>query len=427
MPTRYFPSISGGEFYIQRIAEIIKEKYNYHIDVYTSNAIDFKALREPSGKKITEDHKLFHTVNELPVYRFPVDYELDIEKEITFLMENEFNNLSNISEMCLRKILKNGPYTPDLLKNVLNASNPKYDIVHTTFYPYFNIYYSLIIGKFLKIPVVITPFFHFANPRYDDSDLIEILKEFDLIIACTQIEKDHLKKKINIPDCKFKIIPMGVDYNVFEEIHKTKFINYSFKEKFFNEKEKKYKMVLFCGYKNYEKGAISILKAIPLVIKKISKVYFVFIGPPTEAFNRELSKIHKIKNVKIINFTPANLNGYFDKKKLTAFKETDIFIMPSRSDAYGIAFLEAWASGKPVIGANSGATPEVIRENIDGMLVEFDDPQDLSKKIITLLKKPKLREKLGKAGKLKVAQDLTWEKIADKTHTIYQTLINNLS
>ena len=59
------------------------------------------------------------------------------------------------------------------------------------------------------------------------------------------------------------------------------------------------------------------------------------------------------------------MTGYYDKKKIAAFKEADLYLMPSRSDAFGISFLEAWSAGKPVIGARIGATPEVIRENID--------------------------------------------------------------
>ena len=97
--------------------------------------------------------------------------------------------------------------------------------------------------------------------------------------------------------------------------------------------------------------------------------------------------------------------------------------MPSRSDAFGIAFLEAWASGIPVVGARVGATPEVIRENIDGLLVEFDDPVDTAQKVLKLLKNKKLRKKLGYSGQLKVSQNYTWEIVAEKTHQTYQNLI----
>ena len=80
------------------------------------------------------------------------------------------------------------------------------------------------------------------------------------------------------------------------------------------------------------------------------------------------------------------------EKKIAAFNETDVFLMPSRSDAFGIAYLEAWASGKPVIGANIGATPEVIRDKIDGLFVEFDDYLDIADKVVMLLKKKRLRK-----------------------------------
>ncbi|KKL26636.1 hypothetical protein LCGC14_2393300, partial [marine sediment metagenome] len=307
----------------------------------------------------------------------------------------------------------------------LQKQELNYDLIHTTFFPYFNLLISLIIGNLINIPKICTPFFHFSNPRYLDRELVEALKKFDIIIACTNIEKKILTKKFKIPTDKIKVIPMGVDYKRFERIHKVSFKNFYFKQNFFDKKEINYKLVLFCGNKNYEKGAISILKTIPYILEKTKKVYFVFFGPSTKAFNHESSKIKKLKGVRIINFTPDNLTGYFDKKKLTAFKEADIYLMPSRSDAFGISFLEAWAAGKPVIGARIGATPEVIEENVDGLLVDFDNPKDIAQKVILLLKNKKLRKNLGSTGQLKVSQKYTWDLISRKTHLMYQNIINN--
>jgi glycosyltransferase involved in cell wall biosynthesis len=407
------------------MAEINTRNQNYDIDIYTSNAIDFKALRAPEGKFITKNDKNYDFVNNLKINRFPVDYQMIKEEKISIIQDlDEFKQL-NISNECLNKFVENGPFLFDVIEYFLNHPKKRYDLIHTTFFPYFNLLISLIIGKIIRKPTICTPFFHFSNPRYVDTSLIEVLRKFDLLIACTNLEKKVLMEMYDISEKKIKVIPMGVDFNIFDAVHKTKLKDYYFKEKFFNNREKKYKMVLFCGYKNYEKGAISILKSIPLVLKKLKKVYFIFIGPSTMAFNRELSRIQKLVNAKIINFTPDNLTGYYDKKKLTAFSETDVFLMPSRSDAFGIAFLEAWASGKPVIGANIGATPEVIRENIDGLLVEFDNPQDISEKLLMLLKKKHLRQELGFAGKTRVEENYTWDIIAEKTHNVYQSLINN--
>jgi glycosyltransferase involved in cell wall biosynthesis len=424
LPTRYFPAISGAEFYFQRMAEILTSRYNYNIDIFTSNAIDFKALREPTGRLIKSNEKFFHKVNSLKITRFPINYRIS-EKEIFLRLKSmeSFNSL-NLNNDYIKKIIKNGPYLEDLIDRFIEKKTKTYDLVHSTFFPYFNLIISLLIGKIMDIPTICTPFFHFSNPRYSDSNLNEILNKFDCIIACTQIEKKTLVDKFKIQKEKIIVIPMGVDYKKFESIHETKLNSYHFKETFFHKKEKKYRLVLFCGNKNYEKGAISILRSIPIILEKIKNIYFVFIGPSTKAYNHELSKIQKLKHARIINFTPDNLTGYYDKKKLTAFKEADIYLMPSRSDAFGISFLEAWAAGTPVIGARIGATPEVIRENIDGLLVEFDNPVDIAQKVIKLLKNKKLKKEFGLAGQYRVSQNYTWDIVAEKTHNTYQSLLN---
>lgn len=425
LPTRYFPSISGAEFYFQRMAEILTTKYKYNITIYTSNAIDFKALRDSNGKTLSKDNKYYDKVNNLKINRFKVNYNLSENEILNKLKTIPALNTLILKDEILKAFIKNGPYLGDLLENLLKKPDLNSDLIHTTFFPYFNCIISLIVGRTIKKPVICTPFFHFTNPRYFDLRLIEVLKKFDLLIACTNLEKKFLIQKCKIQPEKIKVIPMGVDYEKFKNVYKSSLERNYFKQKFFTKREQKYKLILFCGYKNYEKGALSILKSIPYILNKIEKVYFVFIGPSTIAFNKEVSKIHKLENARILNFTPDNLTGYFDKKKMAAFKEADIYLMPSRSDAFGISFLEAWSAGKPVIGARIGATPEVIRENIDGLLVEFDNPEDIAQKVIYLLKSKRLRKKFGFAGQLKVSQKYTWDIIANETHYTYKNLINN--
>ena len=392
MPTRYFPAISGAEFYIQRVAEILNSDYKYSVFVYTSNAIDFKGLKEPEGRLIKNDDRLFQVVNNLNINRYKVNYELDLEDVIKKVKKiNEYTSL-NLTDEVLAGLIKNGPVSLDLINELLKNGEYPPTLIHATFFPYFNLISSLIIGKKFNSPVVCTPFYHFANPRYLNSQLHEVLEKFDHLIACTNAEKKVLIERVGISPERISVIPMGVDIDKFSIKGKKSDKKPNFKQHYFKEDEKKFKMVLFCGYKNHEKGALSILKSIPYILKKMKRVYFVFIGPPTLAFNRELSKVRQTTDARIINFTPDNLTGYFDQKKIDAFKETDVFLMPSRSDAYGIAYLEAWAASKPVIGANIGATPEVIINNNDGWLVEFDDPIDISEKTVLLLKKKRLRK-----------------------------------
>lgn len=422
LPTRYYPAISGAEFYIQRIAEILTFKYNYAIDIFTSDGLDFRSLRDSRGKIITKNNKFYSYVNKLRVNRFSIDYSNSINDKIEELETIHQYKKLEIPKNSLVQYLKNGPFSLSLIDYFLSNKNIEFDLIHTTFYPYFNLITSLIIGALLEIPTICTPFFHFSNPRYLNLDLLMILKKFDKLIACTNLEKSTLIKLLKIPERNIDVIPMGVDYKKFTTKTKEK-KSYKFKQRFFKTGEEKFKMVLFCGYKNYEKGALSILNAIPLIIKHLDNIYFVFIGPSTMAFNRELSRIQKKVNVRILNLTPENLTGYYDKKKIAAFKETDIYLMPSRSDAFGIAFLEAWASRKPVIGANIGATPEVIRDNIDGLLVEFDNPYEIANKVIYLLKNKNTRMKLGLQGQNKVIKHYTWNNVVNRTIALYRELI----
>ncbi|MFX1238262.1 MAG: glycosyltransferase family 4 protein [Promethearchaeota archaeon] len=405
------------------MAEILSTKYGYLVEIFTSNAIDFKALRSPTGKIITEREINFKKVNDIKVSRFPVIYNKSLSDMVNQIKKIDAYQELNLNDSLLEEILKNGPFLLNLLDNYLKLDRFQFNLIHTTYYPYLNILISLLLGKHFDVPVIITPFFHISNPRYLNQDLMKILKKFDLLIACTNTEKEFLSTIGGVSKKLIKVIPMGVDFEMFSLMAHRKSHKYQFKEKFFLENEKNYKMVLFCGYKNFEKGAISILNSIPYILQKYKKVYFVFIGPGTIAYNRELSRIKKNPSVRIINLTPQNLKGYYDEKKIAAFREADIYLMPSRSDAFGISFLEAWSAGKPVIGANIGATPEVIKNDNDGLLVNFDDPKDISEKVIRLLKNKRLRRRLGNNGKVKVERCHTWDVIAQKHDKIYKNLI----
>jgi len=411
-PTRYFPAISGAEFYLQSIAEIMNSKYNYTVDVCTSTAIDFKGLRHAEGKIINPGDKYYDRINNLKISRYPINYNLGIDEKLHSIKNLSSYRTLQLSDECLIEFLKNGPYLDSLIEKIKLPTNFSLDLIHTTFFPYFNLLIALILGKILNKPTVCTPFFHFSNPRYHNKHLVEALKKFDRVIACTALEKKVLTKKLGISESRIKIISMGVNFKKFNQSSEQIKNEFRFKRKFFKPNEEDYKMVLFCGYKNFEKGAISILKTIPNILNKFPQVYFVFIGPSTLAFNRELSKLRRITKPRIVNLTPDNLKGYYDPKKIAA-------------DAYGIAYLEAWASGKPVIGANIGATPEVIRNNLDGLLVEFNNYEDIANKVVSLLKNERLSNKMGQEGKKKVQEGLSWYDVAKKTHQVYMELIHN--
>ena len=328
--------------------------------------------------------------------------------------------LLGLSEKSIHFFMEKGPFLPELI-DLLDAKSTSTlyekvpEVIHCSYLPYATLLYCLLLANILHIPAIVTPFLHDANARYHDDAIFEVLGMFNAIIACTEYEKETIIQH-NVPSKNIHVLPMGVDYERFQQDYKA-LVRKNYK--IFNP------LVLFVGYKNHEKGALTLLNTIPLIIAKNPDISFMFIGPPTLAFNLTLKKIKKSHpDVQIINLTPENLSGIYDAQNIGAFQLADIFIMPSRSDAYGIVYLEAWASKTPVIAANFPAMQEVINEKSDGILVEFDDIENLSKEVLNLLASPDKRKQMGENGYAKIQKHNHWYQIASQTLKIYRSLKN---
>ncbi len=99
----------------------------------------------------------------------------------------------------------------------------------------------------------------------------------------------------------------------------------------------------------------------------------------------------------------------------------DVFVMLSRDsiidggvEGFGIAYLEANAYGKPVVGGKAGGVPDAIVENVTGLLVNPQNEIEIAETIVKLLLNSQLAKKLGEQGRKRVLQDLTWEKVGEK-------------
>jgi glycosyltransferase involved in cell wall biosynthesis len=109
-----------------------------------------------------------------------------------------------------------------------------------------------------------------------------------------------------------------------------------------------------------------------------------------------------------------------DKRDLLA--AGDVFAMPSRTESFGIVYLEAWLYKKPVVGAHAGAVPEVIRDGQDGLVVPFGDVPRLAEAIRSLLKDREQACRLGEAGYQKTIAEYTWDKKYAVLEAVYEEL-----
>jgi len=106
----------------------------------------------------------------------------------------------------------------------------------------------------------------------------------------------------------------------------------------------------------------------------------------------------------------------------------DIFCLATRQEAMGTAFLEAAASGLPVIGTDVGGVGEMMRPGVTGLLVPLDDPQALQNALLQLIDSPELRKKMGQAGYQRVHTEgiFTTEALAKRTECLYDRWLKDL-
>ncbi len=113
------------------------------------------------------------------------------------------------------------------------------------------------------------------------------------------------------------------------------------------------------------------------------------------------------------------IDRFSDAEKTSLYDALDVFAMPSVGESFGIAYLEAWICGKPVIGSRVGSTECVIEDGVDGALVTPGHAGELAGVILRLLSDRALRERMGRAGRAKTLSRFTWDKIVDKMEDVY--------
>jgi glycosyltransferase involved in cell wall biosynthesis len=100
-----------------------------------------------------------------------------------------------------------------------------------------------------------------------------------------------------------------------------------------------------------------------------------------------------------------------DQTRRDALAAANVFVLPSRTDSFGIVYLEAWCYEVPVVGALAGGVPEVIDHGVNGLLVPFGDVDALAAAIGRLLDDSELARAFGQLGQRKVLHHLTWERV----------------
>lgn len=178
------------------------------------------------------------------------------------------------------------------------------------------------------------------------------------------------------------------------------------------------KVVINVAHLAGHKGQQFLVHAIPHVLKKIPGARFFIIGEGE--LMAELQALSASLGIKqALSFT-----GF--RKDVGAFyKIADLFVMSSVQEGLGTAVLDALSLGKPVVAANVGGIPEIIKDGESGRLVEAGDPQALAEGIIEMLKNVDQAGAMARRGQDNVKAKFSIDAMVENNIAVYNRLLTS--
>jgi glycosyltransferase involved in cell wall biosynthesis len=403
----YPPSFGGSQWLVKNLSERLVSRYADQVTVFTTVAYrmeHFWRSGEPTMPAGTE------VVNGVTVRRFAVFNRLNVPR---MLIAGAAYRLRLPYNDWLRTIY-NGPLIPGLSRAVANSGA---DVVFATAFPLLHMYYALAGARRAGIPLVFLGAIHTADAwGYDRRMMLRAIQQADAYIAHTPFERDYLVAR-GIPGERISVIGAGVDAHALAAADGTAI-------------RKRYGLgnapvVALVAKQTARKRFDVLLQAMRRVWAVHPDARLLLAGAQT-AYSRQI--------VDMVGALPQEqqahttiVSDFPEEEKPNLLAACDIFALPSGQESFGIAFIEAWACGKPIVGARVGAIPSVVDEGRDGLLVAYQDAGDLAQAILELLADPSRRVRMGEAGRRKVLENYTWEIVTDQLRAVYTQVISAIA
>jgi glycosyltransferase involved in cell wall biosynthesis len=176
--------------------------------------------------------------------------------------------------------------------------------------------------------------------------------------------------------------------------------------------------ILFLSNMLKEKGPLVLLEALAMVAEQGVRFEAQFVGAWRPPISEELfaARVHAL-GLKDFVTLPGPVYG---EAKNRLFADTDLFVMPTyyRHEALPLAVIEAMMHGRAIITTTVGALPEIISDQESGELVKPGNVADLASALEKLLINPELRERYGRAARLKYESDLTAQRFEERLREV---------
>ncbi len=337
---------------------------------------------------------------------------VSLEEYYQLLEKSSLSTSESLDSVYTRKFHFSGSYGPGLMEEVEKyalvasfiAAEQDHDVIHA--HDWLTYKAGIAARKISGKPLIV----HIHATEFDRSgeNINQIVYDYerqgmhaaDLVIAVSEFTRNIVIKRYGVPPGKVITVHNGVtplDY----ELQPV-------------EKNMREKVVTFLGRITFQKGPDYFVEAARKILEKDPDVRFVMAGSG-DMLNRMIRRVAALKMGARFHFT-----GFLKGEEVNRmFTLSDVYVMPSVSEPFGISPLEAMRSNVPVVISKQSGVSEVLHH---ALKVDFWDIDALADSIYGLLNYPALSNMFIRYGKLEV-ENLKWDNAARKVKEAYESVL----
>lgn len=400
----YPPSRGGSQLLAQQLAERLVRDYGDEVTVLTTVADDTAHFWRggavlPAGIEVQ---------NGVTIHRLPVIYQgrwlRKAMAALTYRLHMPGNDYW--------RTLEQGPVVPGLARRVAQSGA---DVVFANAFPLLHMYDALAGAQRGHIPIVFAGGLHLHDRwGYDRPMIYRAIRRADGYVAHTPVEAAAVIAQGAHPD-KVHVIGAGVD--LAELAHAG---GDAMRRQLALGDDP---VILVLAKQVARKRFDLMLQAMPHVWERVPAARLVLAGGRGDYSGKLQAQIAALPEMQRSRVTVVS--DFAENEKAALLAAGTMLVLPSVEESFGIALVEAWACGKPVVGAGEGAVGSIIEHGTDGLHFAYPDAQSLAQACITLLTQPMLAAQMGAAGLAKVRRQYTWEQVVAQIRAALLRAISN--
>lgn len=412
---RYHPAPGGAENHLGTLSACLAAA-GHEVTVATSDALDIELFWRADRRRIPEPSAIHKgvTIRRFPVRHMPLPTAayalvrrlLWLGSRLPFFPLDLLNRLARLT-----------PRLPDLWR-WLATTEIQFDLVAGMTITYESLLLAgLAFARRRGIPFVTYPLTHLgAGPApgqdalsrfYTMRHQVALVLASDAIMAQTDTEKEYFAGR-GYPAQRIHVVGPGVTPDAVAGGDGARFRR---------QHNLDGPVILSIAAMSSDKGTVHTVEATRRLWQEGVPVDLVLIGAILAPFQRYLDQLPAADRARITLLGPAD-----DATKRDALAAATLLALPSRTDSFGIVFLEAWLYGKPVVAARTWGVTDVVRDGANGLVVPFGDVRALSSAFRRLIDQPELATQLGERGRRDTLTRHTWSQKCAAVHTIYRRL-----